>query len=194
MAVQARFIFGAVVRLPFYQFCALAVVVIVHGPHHFAIQAVVDKITVGVGHDVLSVLRGLGAVAGGAVIGADDYVDPIAVVVEGIGVIFGAQRMAFVATDNHLLQRFVDIFRGQPPIQRFLNECCRGCCPAVTAFLPGGHQAGMQFAVAAEALLCFSAERDILPVDVAGSSKENKNEQGQLREKPFHGVSSVGEQ
>ena len=131
------------------------------------------------GHDILAVLRDLGAVAGGAVIGADDDVDLVAVMVEGIGMAVGAQRMALVAADDDLPQRFGNLRRRHPSADRLLLQRGRRRRPAVATLLPGGHQPGVQFAMATKTLLGFRTDTGILPVSGNGRSQDKRSGQQQ---------------
>ncbi len=82
-------------------------VVVVNDLGEIAVKRIVDQIAVGMRHDISAVLIGLDAVTGGAVGRTDDHIDVVAVVFEGISMLFDTKTVAFIAANSDLLQ-----FRG----------------------------------------------------------------------------------
>ena len=69
-------------------------------------QLVMHQITVRMRHDVFGILLSFGRMTGLTVIGADHHMNIIAVMLKGIRMGFGSERVAFGASHHNVLQAF----------------------------------------------------------------------------------------
>ncbi len=117
------------------------------------VELVAGQVLVGMRHDVAGVLLRLLGVAGAAVPGADHDVDVVAVVLEGVGMLLGPQRVALGTADHGALQLLGHIRARDFQPESLDRHGLPGRHLGMATFLPVLDDARMKDAVALDARL-----------------------------------------
>ncbi|WP_419177130.1 hypothetical protein [Desulfosediminicola sp.] len=157
---------------------------IVHHLGEILVERIVDQVAVGVCHDIPAVLLGLDAVTGGTVGRADDHVDSVAVVLEGVAVLLYPEAVTLVAAHHHPLKLVRDVGGRDAALQIRFGQPLGRRHPAVPAGLPGRNQPRMELGVAAQAIFGFIAELEVLAIEIQ-TDQTDKNSCDEL-DHAFH--------